>query len=53
MVFFLVEVNLCRIFIVCLYLYFSWRSNYQEEEGWNTIIRFNPATFLCLSQGIT
>ena len=34
-------------------------SNYQEgrvlsrEEGWDTINRFNPATFLCLSQART
>jgi len=36
-------------FIVCLYLYWRWQktvSNYQEEEGWNTINRFNPDTTL-------
>jgi len=33
-------------FIVCLYLYFHWISNYQEREGWDAIYRFNHTTFL-------
>ena len=27
---FLVEANLCRFFIVCLYMYYRWRSNYKD-----------------------
>jgi hypothetical protein len=41
--------NLCRcIFIVCLYLYFCWRSNYQEEML-GSINLLNPTTLLWLS----
>jgi len=45
---FWVEVN-CTFVIICLYLYCHWRSSYQEEEGWEPINQFNPATFACLS----
>ena len=34
-----------KIFIFCLYLCCRRRSNYQEGEGWDPIIRFNTATF--------
>ena len=41
------EANVCRIFvIICLHLYCRWRSN-------DAIIRFNPATYLPLSQAKT
>ena len=43
------EVNVCRFYIGCLYLYFHWRSNYQdleEVQSWDPIYNwFNPATF--------
>ena len=35
---------------VCLYLYFRWRSNYQEWVGNDPINSFNHTTFVCLSQ---
>ena len=50
---FCVETNLCRfVFIVCLYLYNRWRSNYQSEKGAYgiSLIGLNPVIFLCLSQ---
>ena len=31
-------------------VYFCWRTNYKEELGLDTIYRFNPVTFLCISQ---
>ena len=46
-----VAVNKCRFCIVCLYLYCCWRSNYLRREGFGFHInKFNPPTFLCLSQ---
>ena len=45
--------GICTIFfIVCLYLFCCWKSNYQGREDWdpNPIKWFTPATFLCLSQ---
>jgi len=35
-------------FIVSVYLYCRWRSNYQEGDELDQINRFNPATILCL-----
>jgi len=35
---------------VSLYLYFRWRSIYQERYSWDPIDRFNSATYVCLSQ---
>jgi hypothetical protein len=47
-VFFSVEVNLCRcFFIICLYMYYHWRSSYQGSDSIN---RFNPDKFVCLSK---
>ena len=39
---FWVKTYLCRISIICLYLYWCWWSNYQEGEGWDLINCFNP-----------
>lgn len=36
-----------------LYVLGRWRSSYQEEEGWDPINGFNPATILCLFQAKT
>ena len=40
------EENLCRLSIVCLYLYCRWRSNYQKE-GLGSQNQFKPPTFVC------
>jgi len=34
--------------IVCLYMYYHWRSNYQEDKEWDHINWFSPTSFLCL-----
>jgi len=36
-------------FIVCFYLFWRWRPNYQEGDSWDSIIWFNPITIVCLS----
>jgi hypothetical protein len=33
-----VETNMCWVFIVCVYLYCCWISNYQEEKGWEKLV---------------
>ena len=35
---FWVPANTCRSFIVCLYMYWHWRSNYQEGRVWIPLI---------------
>ena len=45
--------NMGMFLIVCLYVYYCWRSSYQKEEGWDPINWFNPVTFLCLFQART
>ena len=41
-------------FILCLYIYCCWGSNYREGMiAWDPINRYSPATFLCLSQART
>ena len=40
-------------FIVCLCMNIRWRSRYQEEERFDPITRFAPATLLCPSQAST
>ena len=48
---FWVEVNVWRIFLLCLYLYFRWWFIYQERvKNWDPINQFNPATFLFQSK---
>jgi hypothetical protein len=37
-------------FIINLYLYCRWRTNYQEEQGWDPMNQFKTVTFLCLSR---
>ena len=43
----LVLINTCfLLFVICIAI----GSNYQEEEDWDPINRFNPVIYLCLSQ---
>jgi len=44
-----VEVNLI-CFIVVLYMYCRWRSNYQEGEGWDLINQFSPSIVCACSK---
>jgi hypothetical protein len=37
-------------FIINLYLYCRWRTNYQEEQGWDPMNQFKTVTFVCLSR---
>jgi hypothetical protein len=46
---FWVEANLCRFFLSFVYV-LPLEIQLSRGEGWDTINRFNPATFLCLSQ---
>ena len=48
---FWVEGNMCMLIIVCLYMYFRWKSRPVINKGvWDPVNRFYPATFLHLSQ---
>ena len=47
---FWIEANMHSVFIVCLYLCYRLKSNYQEGEGLDPNYRLNTTTCLCLSQ---
>ena len=47
-----VKRNCADLFIICLYE-LPLDIKLSRGEGWNAINRFNPTTFLCLSQAST
>ena len=51
---FLLDGSLFGFFLLLIHiLYCRWRTNYQEEQGWDPMNQFKAAGFLCLSRTMT